>query len=232
MADTATKIPFQEAAAPSTPASTKVVIYAKSDGLMYSKDDAGAETLMSAGASGSVATDAIWDAAGDLAVGSGANTAAKLSIGAVGGYVSRINGAVAWNSGTSFPGAAATGDRYYRTDVDGGTPCIYDGTRWLTEQIFTMEDHVAGLAATGDVMYRAPYGGRDLWLIDIGWTYQITPTHSATHYWNLVPHKYEASGPTDTVIATIASDKASTIWTNSAATAIGALLGGLIGSGM
>jgi hypothetical protein len=82
MADSAVKIPFTEAAAPSTPAASKVVIYAKSDGLMYSKDDAGTETLMSGGAGGgSVATDAIWDAAGDLAVGSGANTAAKLTKG-------------------------------------------------------------------------------------------------------------------------------------------------------
>lgn len=84
MAGEATKVPFIEAAAPSTPAASRVVIYAKSDGLMYSKDDAGAETLMSSGGSGSVATDAIWDAAGDLAVGSGANTAAKLTLGSTG----------------------------------------------------------------------------------------------------------------------------------------------------
>ena len=38
-------------------------------------------TMTSAGGSGDVATDVIWDAAGDLAVGTGANTAAKLSIG-------------------------------------------------------------------------------------------------------------------------------------------------------
>jgi hypothetical protein len=35
-----------------------------------------------AGGSGDVATDTIWDAAGDLAIGTGANTAAKVSIGA------------------------------------------------------------------------------------------------------------------------------------------------------
>lgn len=47
--------------------------------------------------SGAVATDAIWDAAGDLAVGTGANTAAKLSIGATNGMdLRRVSGAVAW----------------------------------------------------------------------------------------------------------------------------------------
>jgi hypothetical protein len=49
------------------------------------------------GAGGSVATDAIWDAAGDLAVGSGANTAARLAIGASNGMVlQRASGALAW----------------------------------------------------------------------------------------------------------------------------------------
>jgi hypothetical protein len=41
-------------------------------------------TTIDASASGSVATDAIWDAKGDLAVGTGANTAAKLTVGANG----------------------------------------------------------------------------------------------------------------------------------------------------
>lgn len=40
-----------EQSAPSTPASGKVVIYAKTDGLVYSKDDAGAETALGGGGS-------------------------------------------------------------------------------------------------------------------------------------------------------------------------------------
>lgn len=42
-------IRLAEAAAPSTPASGKVVIYAKTDGLVYGKDDAGTETQLSNG---------------------------------------------------------------------------------------------------------------------------------------------------------------------------------------
>lgn len=131
---TTPSLTFDEGAAPSTPASGDVILYAKTDGLLYSKDDAGAETLVSGGAGGgAVATDAIWDAAGDLAVGSGANTAARLAIGNAGAALSRINGAVAWNAGTAFP-TAATGDRYFRTDR--GREYYYDGTRWLTVQEF------------------------------------------------------------------------------------------------
>ena len=43
------KLTFAESAAPSTPASGLVLVYAKADGLLYSKDDAGAETLVSGG---------------------------------------------------------------------------------------------------------------------------------------------------------------------------------------
>lgn len=96
MAGEAVKVPFIEAAAPSTPAASRVVVYAKSDGLMYSKDDAGTETLMSGGAGGgSVATDAIWDAAGDLVQGTGANTAAKLSAGTAGNFLKSAGAAAA-----------------------------------------------------------------------------------------------------------------------------------------
>jgi hypothetical protein len=52
------------------------------DGLLHLKDSAGNVTDIGAG--GSVATDSIWDAAGDLAKGTGANTADKLTKGAAG----------------------------------------------------------------------------------------------------------------------------------------------------
>lgn len=44
---------FAEAAAPGTPASGIVRIYAKTDGLLYSKDDAGVETVVTGGGGGS-----------------------------------------------------------------------------------------------------------------------------------------------------------------------------------
>jgi hypothetical protein len=66
------------------------------DGQLHVKDSAGSVTDIGSG-SGAVATDTIWDAAGDLVVGSGANTAARLAIGATNGMaVMRVSGAVAW----------------------------------------------------------------------------------------------------------------------------------------
>ena len=72
------------------------VLFLGEDGNLHVKDSAGSVTDIG-GAGGSVATDAIWDAAGDLAVGSGANTAARLAIGATNGMVvQRVSGSVAW----------------------------------------------------------------------------------------------------------------------------------------
>jgi len=48
------------------------------------------------GGGGDVATDAIWDVAGDLAVGSGADTAARLPIGSESQILKVVGGAVAW----------------------------------------------------------------------------------------------------------------------------------------
>lgn len=71
------KLTWPEAAAPSTPASGKVVTYAKSDGLMYSKDDAGVEVLMSSGAASGIPAT-IFDAKGDLIGASAADTAVRI----------------------------------------------------------------------------------------------------------------------------------------------------------
>lgn len=53
------------------------------------------------GGGGSVATDAIWDAAGDLVVGSGANTAARLAKGNDGDVLTVSGGNVVWGAGGS-----------------------------------------------------------------------------------------------------------------------------------
>src|SRR5688572_5078796 len=44
-----TMIDFPEAAAPATPGANKVRLYAKADGLLYSKDDAGVESGLAGG---------------------------------------------------------------------------------------------------------------------------------------------------------------------------------------
>jgi len=56
----------------------------------------------------SVASDTLWDAAGDLAVGSGANTAARLAVGNEGDVLSVVSGAVAWAAPTGGGGGSGS----------------------------------------------------------------------------------------------------------------------------
>ena len=62
------------------------------DGLLHVKDSAGTVTDPFTGG-GSVATDAIWDAKGDLAAATGANTAQKLTVGGTNGMSLRVDSA-------------------------------------------------------------------------------------------------------------------------------------------
>lgn len=78
----------------------------------------------------SVATDTIWDAAGDLAVGTGADTAAKLSIGSTNGMVvQRVSGAVAWALpvGYEFDYATKTSDTSITGTNEAGAQTVISG---------------------------------------------------------------------------------------------------------
>lgn len=61
---------------PADPGADKYLMWDNDTGVLVWADAVGG------GGGGDVATDTIWDAAGDLAVGTGANTAAKVNIGA------------------------------------------------------------------------------------------------------------------------------------------------------
>ncbi len=113
MATETTKIPFIEGSAPATPAANRAVLYVKSDGLFYSKDDAGTETLVSGGAGG--LTDHNHTTGGD-----GGDLDAPV-----------IDGYAIWNeeSAPSTPGAAtvavyAKSDGLMYSKDDAGTETL------------------------------------------------------------------------------------------------------------
>lgn len=166
------------------------------------------------GAGGSVATDTLWDAAGDLAVGSGANTAAKLALGAAGGALSRVNGAVAWNSGTSFP-TAATGDRYWRTDL--AREAYYDGTRWLGVEVPGPVTPVDAQAATG----ATPNFGRcvipndfDIYVTTIDMSTFVATTNNGSNYWTVSAYKVNAANSLTSLGSFNTSGDTASNWTH------------------
>lgn len=127
---------ISEGGSTATPAAAQVTVYAKANGLLYSKDDAGAETALGGGA-GSVATDVIWDVAGDLVQGTGANTAARLALGAVGTVVrsTGTTNAYALPAGHEFDYAQITADASSTATTEAtavaivtGAAVTYDGT--------------------------------------------------------------------------------------------------------
>lgn len=68
-----------------------------------------ASSIPSWAAPAGLATDTLWDAAGDLVQGTGANTAAKLTIGSAGDILRVVSGAAAW-TGANFKVGAFTRD--------------------------------------------------------------------------------------------------------------------------
>jgi hypothetical protein len=48
-------------------------------------------------------------------------------------------------SGTSFPVSPVNGDRFVRLDIRGGMLFKYDGTRWLSDQIFSVQGIYQGI---------------------------------------------------------------------------------------
>ena len=71
--------------------------------------------------SGSVASDPIWDAAGDLAVGTGANTAAKLTIGSSGTVLQSNGTTAAW---AAKPGNLWTMNKSSSQTLTAGTDTL------------------------------------------------------------------------------------------------------------
>ena len=98
-----------EGAAAATPAASKVAIYAKADGLVYSKDDAGTETQMSnAAASGDMVLADVQTVTGAKTFGS-AGAVGKLKVaGTTSGATTLDTSAVAGTAVVTIPAVTDT----------------------------------------------------------------------------------------------------------------------------
>jgi hypothetical protein len=180
-----TKIHFAEGAAPATPDAGEVVTYAKADGLMYSKDDAGVETPMSASA-GIAAT--LFDAEGDLIIASAADTAARLARGTDGYALVSTASTVAWEA------------QYTTLNfiIDGGGSAITTGVKGYIEVPFA-----ATIVAVTTLLDQSGSIVVDIWK-DTYANYPPVDADSIT-----------ASAPPTVSAATKATDSTLTGWTTS-----------------
>lgn len=99
-------------------------------------------------------------------------------------------------SGTSFPGTPATNDLYRRTDR--GLLYYYDGTRWLTLELYHLPIIPIAGGAPGDVLgatngaaFRAPVWNAvyDLYIVDWYAMTFVATTNDGTNKWTLTLSK-------------------------------------------
>lgn len=195
---------------PAAPSNDNWKLYAKPDGLYARSSNTIVGPLGSGG--GAVATDAIWDAAGDLAVGTGANTAARLAKGAAGANLSTYNGVVTWNGGTSFPASPATGDRYWRSDLT--EEFFYNGTRWLSTTLYIITlipKSLPPYSANGTFMYCPAFDSTfDVWIEDVVIFHNTGATNTGAVYWTFSFDKAtDAGGSSALVTANTSADSTS-----------------------
>lgn len=111
-------------------------------------------------------------------------------------------------SGAAFPGSPANGDRFFRTDRD--IEYFYDGTRWLSTQLFTFAANVNGQATTTINWLPVPYQGTyGLWIerFEASTFLSVTPAE-----WDVVL-SWRNAASANTVLATLdGSADTATTW--------------------
>lgn len=145
----------------------------------------------------------------DVIVGGVAGAPGRLAVGAAGAALSVINGAIAYNSGTSFPGSVVTGDRYYRTDL--GAEYRYDGTRWLSMDLRSIEltnlDTNSPWSTTVDTLYGAlPGAPTSLYLVDFVMSILYTLTNTGSAYWGWALKYRDAANASQALSGTVSFD--------------------------
>jgi hypothetical protein len=106
---------------------------------------------------------------------------------------------------TSFPGSPATGDRFRRSDINYMI-FFYDGTRWLSEQLFTMtvsKDNIS--ATTNPVMNSPTIEGLDTWVERVSASFFVNGTNDGSNYWKFIIKKQTGAGGTSAIGAEVST---------------------------
>lgn len=125
------------------------------------------KTFVGSGGGGSVATDAIWDAKGDLAVGTGANTASRLAVGTDG---KQVYADADEATGLRW-GAYVISPSQITTDQDD-----YNPTGWDEAQIVRISSDVGCHTITS---FAATFDGDTKRVVNIGsYPISLVPQHT------------------------------------------------------
>lgn len=83
----------------------------------------------------------------------GAPIAAVITAAGLDAFVDEAIAAAVWPSGTAFPGSPTTGQKFFRTNVRGGMLFTYDGTRWLSDELFVNNMPVTANLTSDSTVY-------------------------------------------------------------------------------
>lgn len=196
------------------------IVAAGAAGVLQFNGRSGNVSLSSADVTGALGyapadTDIFTGAASGLVPASGGGTSNFLR--ADGSFAPPPSGGgVA--EGTSFPGSPAAGDKFYRTDRK--FQYEYDGTRWLTSDLFSLNQNILGVS-TDTISYAAiPFSHLyGIWLE----SFDTALYRSAVSEWDVVLG-YRNSAHVQTTILTVDGSAETAVGWFDHTTAIGALL--------
>ena len=125
---------------------------------------------------------------------------------------------------TAFPASPTTGMRRRRTDLDYMV-FFYDGTRWLSEELFTQTAAVHAVTAnTVALRFGWANDGLDVYVVDHVGTGFVATTNSGAHYWDFIVYKTPTNGAGS---SSIGNENTST-WSPDVATKVDTAIGAVI----
>lgn len=137
-----------------------------------------------------------------------AGVSKKQTLSGIWSYFSTLAGG---SSGTSFPVSPSTGDRFSRTDRN--IDYFYDGTRWLSTEIFTagFAQGTGGISVDTNLVFNIPYlPTYDCYLI----AWDTSYTRTAPGEWDLILSSLDSAGTLATIDTQDGSADATSTWIN------------------
>jgi hypothetical protein len=101
-----------------------------------------------------------------------------------------------WSSGTSMPGSPATNQRITRTDL--GLDFFYNGTRWLSTELFSESFSSPALSVfptttSGTLLFLPTSGIFDYWVERFVIVTQTAATNDGSNYWTVQVTRYPSA---------------------------------------
>lgn len=87
--------------------------------------------------------------------------------------------------GTVFPVGVASGTKFYRTDILGGTLFRYESSEWVTDQLFSMSTYMTASATNTQPMGQFPSGFTKVRPVRWVCGAYVATTNNGSHNWTL-----------------------------------------------